>query len=204
MAWYNPTDPTQRNWMLGGIGVLALAVLFNQFYVPPRDEANDVVRDRLEALDVQNRQAQVVIARGGVDELRRRMDQYTRHVDRLEELIPGQEEVASLLNDIQGQARLSNVDVLGLDPEPPEVAGPYTKTSYQMTVVGEYHDVGRFLTQVASLSRIVTPVQVDLSIFSTPQSRPGMEFPVQATFRIETYVLPDQASLPTELPGDGA
>ena len=204
MAWYNPTDPTQRNWGLGGIGVIALAVLFNQFYVPPRTEANEVVRDHVETLDVQNRQAQVVIARGGVDELRRRMDQYTRHVDRLEELIPGQEEVASLLNDIQGQARLAGVDVLGLDPEPPEVAGPYTKTSYQMTVVGEYHDVGRFLTQVASLSRIVTPVQVDLSIFGQPQSRPGMDFPVQATFRIETYVLPDQASLPTELPGDGA
>jgi type IV pilus assembly protein PilO len=203
MAWYNPTDPTQRNWMLGGIVVLGLAIAFNQLYLPPRNETNDQVRDRLESLDVQNRNAQLVIARGGVDELRRRMDQYTRHVDRLEELIPGQEEVASLLNDIQGQARIAGVDVLGLDPEPAETTGPYTKTSYQMTVVGEYHDVGRFLTQVASLSRIVTPVQVDISLFGQPQSRPGMEYPVQATFRIETYVLPDQASLPAALPGDG-
>ena len=204
MAWYNPTDPVQRNWMLGGIGVLALAVLFNQFYVPPRVEENDQVRDRLESLDVQNRQAQVIIARGGVDELRRRMDQYTRHVDRLEELIPGQEEVASLLNDIQTQARLMDVDPLALDPEPSEPAGPYTRTSYRMTVVGEYHDVGRFLTAVASLSRIVTPVQVDITLYGQPQSRPDMEFPVEATFRIETYVLPEQAALPAQLPGDGA
>jgi type IV pilus assembly protein PilO len=204
MAWYNPTDPTQRNFMLGGIAVLAVAVLFNQFYVPPKVEANDVVRDRLESLDVQNRQAQVIITRGGVDELRRRMDQYTRHVDRLEELIPGQEEVASLLNDIQGQARGADVDVLGLDPEAPESAGPYTKTSYSMTVVGEYHDVARFLTAIASLSRIVTPVQVDLGLFTQPQTRPDMEFPVQATFRIETYVLPDQSTLPTQMPGEGA
>lgn len=203
MAWYNPSDPVQRNWMLGGIVVLILVVPFNMYFLTPRNEENDTVRDRLESLDVQNRQAQVIIARGGVDELRRRMDQYTRHVDRLEELIPGQEEVASLLNDIQGQARGTRVDVLGLDPEPPEAAGPYTKTSYQMTVVGEYHDVARFLTRIASLSRIVTPVQVDVSIFGQPASRPDMEFPVQATFRVETYVLPDQASLPTEMPGDG-
>ena len=204
MAWYNPSDPVQRNWMLGGIAVLAVAVLFNQFYLPPRNETNDQVRDRLETIDVVNRQAQVVIARGGVDELRRRMDQYTRHVDRLEELIPGEEEVASLLNDIQSQARLMGVDPLALDPEPAETAGPYTKTSYRMTVVGEYHDVGRFLTAVASLSRIVTPVQVDVNLYGQPQTRPEMEFPVEATFRIETYVLPDQGALPAALPGDGA
>ncbi len=204
MAWYNPTDPTQRNWMLGGIVMLALAVLFNQFYLPPRNEANDEVRARLESLDVQNRQAQVIIARGGVDELRRRMDQYTRHVDRLEELIPGEEEVPALLDDIQGLARSSGVDVLGLDPEPPEASGPYTRLGRQMTVVGEYHDVAAFLTSIASLPRIVTPVQVDVAIFNQPQSRPGMEFPVQATFRIETYILPEQSTLPTELPGEGA
>jgi type IV pilus assembly protein PilO len=204
MAWYNPTDPVQRNWMLGGIVLLVLIVPFNMYYLTPGQDDNDVIRDRLESLDIQNRQAQVIIARGGVDELRRRMDQYTRHVDRLEELIPGREEVASLLNDIQGQARQTDVDVLGLDPEPPEAAGPYTRTSYQMTVVGEYHDVARFLTRIASLSRIVTPVELEVSIFGNPQSRPEMEYPVQATFRIETYVLPEEGALPTQMPGEGA
>ena len=51
MAWYNPTDPTQRNWMLGGLVMLLLAGLFYQFYLPPRNEANDVIRDRLESLN---------------------------------------------------------------------------------------------------------------------------------------------------------
>ena len=204
MAWYNPTDPTQRNWMLAGIAALALIYPFGRWYMTPREATNDGVRTRLEALDVQNRQAQVIIARGGVDELRRRMDQYTRHVDRLEELIPGEEEVASLLNDIQTQARLADVAPLGLTPEPPEQVPPYTKTSYSMTVVGEYHDVGRFLTAIASLSRIVTPVQVDIQLYGQPGSRPEMQNPVQATFRIETYVLPEQSALPTELPGGGA
>jgi predicted LPLAT superfamily acyltransferase len=57
MAWYNPTDPTQRNWMLGGIVVLALIYPFLSFFMTPRNEANDVVRDRLESLEIQNRQA---------------------------------------------------------------------------------------------------------------------------------------------------
>ena len=130
---------------------------------------------------------------------------YERHVARLEELIPAQEEVALLLDDIQGRARLVGVDVQGLEPEPTEASGPYNRTGYQVTVVGEYHDVGRFLTEVASLNRIVTPVQVDIQLYGSPQTHPGMEFPVQANFRIETYVLPDASALPpAELPGGGS
>lgn len=202
MAWYNPSDPTQRNWMLGGIVAFALIYPFASFFMTPRNEANDVVRDRLESLQIQNRQAGVILARGGED-LENRMATYERHVARLEELIPAQEEVPALVDDIQARARVSSVEVVGLDPEPTEPAGPYNRTGYQMTVVGDYHDVGRFLTEIASLPRIVTPVQVDMESYLGVSQRADMVSPVLATFRIETYVLPDGAAAiaPAEMPG---
>lgn len=201
MAWYNPSDPTQRNWMLGGIVALVAIYPFLTYVVAPRVEENSVVQERLETLNLQNQQAQVILARGGGD-LQERMQLYERHVQRLEELIPAREEVAELLNDIQALARRAGVDVQGLDPEPVEIVGPYNTRDFQMTVVGEYHSVARFMTEIASLSRIVTPVQADLQIFGAPATRPNMESPVQASFRIETYVLPDGASLPPAvLPG---
>jgi type IV pilus assembly protein PilO len=201
MAWYNPSDPKQRNWMLGGLAALVVMVPFNMYLMTPRQEANVVVQARLEILDTQNRQAGIILARGGGD-LEERMALYERHVARLEELIPGQEEVAALLDDIQTQARLVNVEVQSLNPEPTEAAGPYDKTGYAMSVVGEYHAVARFLTEIASLSRIVTPVQVDLEIYGSPEAQTDMTSPVQASFRIETYVLPDRVALPAaELPG---
>ncbi len=200
MAWYNPTDPTQRNYMVMGIIFLLAIVPFYMYYQTPKVEEMDVVRERLETLDIQNRQAQVILARGGQD-LEERMALYQRHVSRLEELIPAQEEVAVLLDDIQRRARLVGVEVQGLDPEPTQAAGPYNQTGYQMSVVGEYHDVARFLTEVASLSRIVTPVQVEVELFPNATTFPDMESPVVATFRIETYVLPDQSTVaPAELP----
>lgn len=200
MAWYNPTDPTQRNWMLMGIALLVLIVPFSMYYMTPRQAENDEVRDRLESLDIQNRQAGVILARGGAD-LEERMALYERHVARLEELIPAQEEVPVLLDDIQARARARDVQVQGLDPEPTEAAGPYNRTGYLMSVVGEYHDVGRFLTDIAGLSRIVTAVQVEIEPHPSPLNFPDMVSPVLASFRIETYVLPDQAALPpAELP----
>ena len=201
MAWYNPTDSTQRSWMIGGVVVLAVLYPFLTFFMEPRIEANDVVRDRLETLEIQNRQAGVILARGGGD-LEERMALYERHVARLEELIPAQEEVPALVDDIQSRARVSDVEVVGLDPEPTEPAGPYNRTGYQMTVVGEYHDVARFLTDIASLSRIVTPVQVDMESYSGVNQRADMVSPILASFRIETYVLPDPMSVaPAEMPG---
>lgn len=202
MAWYNPTDPMQRNWMVGGIVLLLLIVPFQMYYLSGKDADNDVVRDRLETLEIQNRQAQMILAQGAGDDLEQRMALYERHVQRLEELIPAQEEVAVLLDNIQARARAVGVEVQGLNPEPVEVSGPYNKSGYQMTVVGEYHRIGQFLTDIASLTRIVTPVQVDLTVFPTPATYPDMESPVLANFRIETFVLPEQAALPpAQLPG---
>lgn len=195
MAWYNPADPNQRNWMLAGIAALVLIYPFYRWYQAPKNEDLAVMQDRLEALELQNRQAQVIRSRGGED-LRERLALYERHVGRLEELIPAQEEVPVLLDNIQARARARDVEVQTLDPEPSEAAGPYNRTGYQMSVIGEYHNVARFLTDIANLSRIVTPAQVEVELAQNAQAYSDMVSPVQATFRIETYVLPDQASLP--------
>lgn len=203
MAWYNPADPTQRNWMLGGIVCLVLAIPFKMYILDRRTADNAVVQTRVENLQAQNSRARV-IAQRGEGELEQRMALYERHVARLEQLIPGQEEVAILLDDINSRARLVNVEVDALAPEPPEPQEFYTRTAYSMSVIGEYHSVARFLTEVASLSRIVTPVQVDLQLYANAQQYPDMVSPVIATFRIETYVLPDRSSQPAPAEVGGA
>jgi len=202
MAWYNPTDSVQRNWMIGGLLLLVLIVPFRMYLWQPMVDDNAVLQSRLEALDGQNRQAGVILARGGAD-LEERMALYERHVARLEQLIPAQEEVPALIDDVQVRARDADVQVTGLDPEPTEPAGPYDKTGYSMTVVGDYHNVARFLTAIASLQRIVTPVQLDMQVYTGPNITSDMTSPVQASFRIETYVLPTQTAVaPAELPGE--
>jgi len=193
MAWYNPTDPKQRNWMLGGIVVLALIYPVATYVIGPRNEANQGVRDRLETLETQNRRASVLAAQGGGD-LEERMALYERHVSRLEELIPAAEEVAILADDIANQARARGIELQRMVPEPRQPGGFYDRTSYNMAVVGEYHGVARFLTDIASLSRIVTPIELDVRPFAQPALFPNMQSPVLASFRIETYVLPGPQS----------
>jgi type IV pilus assembly protein PilO len=192
MAKLIPDDPKQRNAFFIGIVLLLLIYPFHSFWYSGKRDQVSAMQSHLETLQDQNRRAQVLAARGGGD-LEERMALYQRHVAALEELIPEAEEVAGLVDDISQRARVSDVALNRIIPEPAEQGTYYTKTSYSMVVIGEYHDVARFLTDIASLPRIVTPVEVDITLFQNPGLFPEYESPISASFRIETYVIPDRS-----------
>jgi type IV pilus assembly protein PilO len=155
----------------------------------------------LEQLDSENNRAQIIATRGGTD-LQDRLALYESHVSRLEALIPQREEVSALLNDITAESRRAGVEVASLTPEPDEVGAFYTKHSYQIDVIGDFHDIGRFLTNIASLPRIITPVNLDISAFRGDATvlSPEFETPLTASLQIQTYILPE-ASAETSAPG---
>jgi len=202
MAWYYPSDPTQRNWMFAGVAALALIYPYQSYFLGPRQEANADTLADVERLETVNRRASVLSAQGGGD-LEARLALYERHVARLETLIPASDEVPALLDDIQARARQQRVTVDALGPEPPEPAGPYDRRAYNMAVIGEYHSVARFLTAIANLPRIVTPVQVDIQLYPNAVQYPDLESPIRATFRIETYVFANRPPEAAAAPGGG-
>jgi type IV pilus assembly protein PilO len=171
------------------IGALAALYAFHTYWYVPRVEEVESLQSRLTQLEDRNRQAQVAAARGGA-ELEERLAVYERHLDRLEELIPQNEEVPALLNSIVLEARRMGVEMAFLNPGPSIPGEFYTEQSYEMAVVGDFHPVARFLTAVASLPRIITPVDLDVEMFTGTPPRADMVAPITARFRVQTYVLP--------------
>ena len=189
-----PDDPKQRNALLVGLAAVVLFyfVFWDMWYVPRSEELAEM-ETRLEQLEDQNRSAQILATRGG-EQLQDRLALFERHVAQLEELIPESEEVPTLLNQMSAEARRTGVDIALLRPEPVEPGQYYNQQSYEIEVVGAFHDVGRFLTSIASLSRIITPVDMDLTRFQGSASVVDAEDPVVARFRIQTYVVPEGAA----------
>lgn len=184
-----PEDPKQRNALV--LGILAAAALYffwTYWYTPARTDV-DEMSARLEQLEAENRRAQIIATRGGT-ELRERLEEYERHVHQLEALIPQQEEVSALLNDVTTVARQTGVELAVLRPETDEVGPHYTKKSYELDLIGDYHDLGRYLASIASLPRIITPVNLEVTRFQGNQSVLDMEAPAQASLQIQTYILP--------------
>jgi type IV pilus assembly protein PilO len=195
MAKYIPDNPKQRNALFLAIGFLLLLYPFNRFYYAGQKAEVTAMQSHLTTLQDKNRQAQVLAARGGGD-LEKNMALYDRQVKKLEQLIPAAEEVPALLDDVNQRAQQLGVNVTKYTPDPPEPGAFYTKESYELAVVGQYQPVGKFLTEIASLPRIVTPVELDLSKFDNADVYPDLVAPVLAKFRIETYVLPQNGSAP--------
>lgn len=187
-----PTEKHQKIAILVIFLALGGAYAGWEWWHKPQVEEIESLEARLNQIEDRNRRAQILAARGG-DELEERLAIYQRHVDRLEALIPESEEVPALLNTIATEARRTRVDLGSLRPEASSPGEFYDRQSYEMAAVGEFHDIGRFLTSVASLSRIITPRNLELSLHTGPTPRDDMENPVVARFRIETYVLPNGA-----------
>jgi Tfp pilus assembly protein PilO len=191
-----PQDPKQQKFAGAAVVAVILGVLFNMYWYSGQRAEVTAVQEHVADLETKNRAAQITAARGG-GQIEERLAAYERHVMVLENLIPASDEVPGLLRDITSEARrLIGSDPAQFRPEPDEPGQFYTKKAYQMQAIGDYHDVARFLASIASLERIITPVDLSLTIYDNQQGVSAAQNPVVADFRIETYVLPPASQTP--------
>ena len=198
-----PSDEKQQKKLL--IGLIPLLLLLAYWYLFHGDKAAAVteMQTRLETLERNNNTARAIASQGSAQDLSRRLELYEEHMERLEQLIPSGEEVPDLLNMIATRAEGTRVQLALMRPEEDVASEFYRRVTYEMGVIGRYHDVGRFLSEVGSLPRIVTPIDLTLR----RRDRDGTNSELEASFRIETYVLPqpgDSMAAPASAPGRGA
>jgi type IV pilus assembly protein PilO len=184
-----PKDKAGRQKLL--LAIVPLLIFFGYYQLMHGKKQEEIagLESRLDEIETKNRGAKAIALSGG-PELQQKLAIYEQHMIALEQLIPKSEEVATLLNGLAERAMDTNVDLSLMKPETTEQGEFYTEQTYQIQVIGLYHDIGRYLASVASGPRIVTPVK--LRIRPRPaaeKTRDGMPR-LNAEFRIVTYVIP--------------
>ena len=91
-----------------------------------------------------------------VDALKKQREQVQQYVTQLEKQLPSKAEMDALLSDINqaGLGRSLNFDLFR--PGSVSVREYYAELPITIRVVGRFHDVGAFASDIANLSRIVT------------------------------------------------
>ena len=186
-----PDDPKQQKALVAIIVSILILYLANNYWYSGQIETVAAEEGRVENLEAQNRTAQALAISAGRG-LEERMALFERHVAELEQLIPGSEEVAAVVDQMSQVARDVGVSVTMLRPEASVPGIFYAQQAYQIRVLGEYHDVGRFLSGIASLPRIITPSDLQLEPFNDPSGSLGFDSPVEVNFRIQTYLAPER------------
>ena len=196
MASLNERD---RNLVVLSVLALGLAGGYWYQFWSPKNLELDVVETRVEALKDVNQRAKAELAQGKSSELRAETEQYERDLNVMRELVPTANELPVLLEQVSTAARRVGLDIADVQPLPQLNGDQYDAYKYRMSVRGDFHQIGVFLTNVGTLQRIVAPINVSLNPSAAqPRNRAPRSQPIEARFEIQTYVA---RTAPTPKPG---
>lgn len=185
-----PTNPRDRNLLLIGLLSIGLAVVYQQMYWTPKNDELNVVEFRLDTLDSLNRLAKIEVEKGSATKMKLEGDAFARELSVLRRLVPTENEVPALLESISTAARRAGLELVDIQPDGVVNGDQFDTYKYRLGVTGPYHQVADFLTNIGSMSRIVSPINLTLAPTARTgelRQRKGEQF-LDARFGVQTYV----------------
>src|SRR5262245_7942089 len=186
------TDPTSQKKVLAALLPLLAAGVY--YYGWHRKTVAEIARltVRQEELRARSDLARRRVNQQSIKATKLKLAVYEQHARRLEQLIPLREQVSELLYNVTERAQEAGVDHALIKPESEQLGEFYTQQTYALRVTGSYHAIGRFLAQIGSLPRIITPTQLTLTRMPNvlKNGARGSPLRLQADFKIQTYIIP--------------
>ena len=185
---------TKREQSLGGVAIIALllAVAYWHFLYKPKARELAATSAHVDSLDRKNQEARADIAQGSLEKLRAQSAEYEQSLKVMRQLVPRSNEVPSLLEDMSTAARRVGLDLATVEPMPVLPGEQFDTYRYKLAVIGGYHAVGQFLSNVGSLNRIIAPVTLAIKIHpasgrTKARVKKG-ESLIDTEFQVQTYV----------------
>jgi type IV pilus assembly protein PilO len=157
-----------------------------------REERVAAIRDTISQLQAATDSAKRELARGTVEDLRKRLETYRGSLALLRRLVPERNEVPNLLDDISSRGKIRGVTLSQVVPLPVEAGPvPFDTYKYNMSVIGRYDQIGQFLADVASLQRIIVPYDLVLDQANVTSAKALGDTSgalLEAKFQVRTFV----------------
>ena len=185
---------TKREQTLVGVAIVALMVAGAYWYFLWKPKAAElaVVQAHVDSLQVRNQQARADIAQGSLKKLRAQSAEYEQSLKVMRQLVPRSNEVPALLEDMSTAARRVGLDLATVEPMPVLAGEQFDTYRYKLAVIGGYHAVGQFLSNVGSLNRIIAPVTLAIKLQPAAQRTKARakagESLINTEFQVQTYV----------------
>ena len=193
---------TKREQMLIGIGAAAVLLFgaYWYFLYRPKSDEMAVMQAHVDSLDKKNQQAKADIAQGSLQKLKAQSVEYDQSLKVMRQLVPRSNEVPALLEDISTAARRVGLDLASVEPMPVLPGEQFDTYRYKLGVIGGYHPVGQFLSNVGSLNRIIAPVTMAIKLHPVADKTKARvkkgESLIDTEFQVQTYVARTTAYVP--------
>ena len=157
-----PQDRQSQVMLLITIGMAALGYAFWNYWAKPTGEEIEATQNEIRNMETVIAQAKADLASGTVEDLRRKVEEYTALLGIMRRLVPEKNEVPALIDDISTKAKVRGVTIGRIEPQAVEPGPPFDTFRYRLEIIGHYDQLGEFLSDIASLPRIIVPQDVVL------------------------------------------
>jgi type IV pilus assembly protein PilO len=196
----NPNDPS--TWpalpRYGLCVLVAAAVVAGLWFAWLTSYDDELKAEQAKELTLREDYKKKLVQAVNLDALKKQREQVQQYVTQLEKQLPSKAEMDALLSDIN-QAGLGRSLLFDFfKPGAVIVKEYYAELPISMRVVGRYHDLGSFASDIANLSRIVT--LNNLTVAPAKDGTLGME----ATARTYRYLDQDEVAAQRKATAPGA
>lgn len=133
-----------------------------------------------------------------LDGLKKQREQIQQYVTQLEKQLPSKAEMSALLSDINQAGLGRSLQFELFRPGQIVVKDYYAELPISIRVIGKYHDVGAFASDVANLSRIVT-----LNNITIAPAKDAGQLSMEATARTFRYLDSEEVQAQRAAKGKG-
>jgi type IV pilus assembly protein PilO len=182
----------QRDQILLMVIVLSLGAIGGYFMYMFGDKSQEIATldTHVAALQAMNDKVKADVKAGAFDRARREAARFERDLRILDRLVPHTNEVPALLDQVSTAARRAGLELQDVAPAGPQPGEEFDTYKYKLGVLGGYHEIAQFLTNIATLDRIVAPMNVNLIVTTGKGEKKAKsgESLLDARFEIQTYV----------------
>ena len=186
-----PQDRQSQVMLLITIGMLALGYTFWTYWATPTGQEIETAQAEIKSMEAVIAQAKSDLASGTVEDLRRKVEEYTALLSVMRRLVPEKNEVPALIDDISTKAKVRGVTIGRIEPQAVEAGPPFDTYRYRLEIIGHYDQLGEFLSDIASLPRIIVPQDVVLKAAAGQAQKllaDTLGALLEAQFAIRTFV----------------
>ena len=185
-----PANPRDQRLVFVAILSIGLVGVYQQLVWTDKNTELNQIAFRLDTLDSLNRLAKTDVAKGSPAKMKAEADAYNRELTVLRKLVPTSNEVPPLIEAISNAARRAGLEISEVAPDGVVNGDQFDTYKYKLGVIGPYHQVAEFMSNVASMPRIVSPINVTMAAAARPGERKitrGEQL-LDVKFGVQTYV----------------
>ena len=186
-----PSDQRSQVMMLLTFLALGGGYAFWNYYYEDTSKQIATTAAQIDSLRAIVERAKQDLAKGTMEDLRQKVDRYRAMLGLMRRLVPEQNEVPAMIDDISTRAKVRGVTIGKIEPLPVEPGPPFDTYRYRLELMGHYDQLGEYLSDIASLPRIVVPQELVLKAASQGAQRllnDTVGTLLQANLAVRTFV----------------